>query len=85
MSARIRQLGLAFPVIGLFYLLSLGCGTQAPGAPDQDVVEGLVVGVNDARPRDGGVVIELKKVDWSTVILWVGSPYADPPPRRVVG
>lgn len=80
MNTRPRNLLTALPLIAMFYLLSLGCGSQAPATPEQGMVEGVVVDVNDARPRDGGVVIELKKVDWSTVILWVGSPYADPPP-----
>jgi hypothetical protein len=70
----------SLPLIGLFYLLSLGCESQAPPTPGEAMVEGTVVDVNHARARDGGVVIELRKVDWSTVILWVGSPYADPPP-----
>jgi hypothetical protein len=75
-----RFLLVALPLIAVFYLMSLGCGRQGPDTPEFEKIEGVVVDVNDARPRDGGVVIELKKVDWSTVILWVGSPYADPPP-----
>ena len=80
MSPRWQAYLVSLPLIGLFYLLSLGCGSQAPASPGEAVVEGTVVDVSDARARDGGVVIELRKVDWSTVILWVVSPYADPPP-----
>ena len=80
MARRWQTYLISLPLIGLFYLLSLGCGSQSPASPGEGIVEGTVVDVNDARARDGGVVIELRKVDWSTVILWVGSPYADPPP-----
>ena len=80
MKNRPLSLLAALPLVAMFYLLSLGCGTPTPASPDREVIEGTVVAVNDARARDGGVVIELKKVDWTTVILWVGSPYADPPP-----
>jgi hypothetical protein len=80
MSPRRRPFLGLLPLAALFYLFTLGCGDDPAVAPGEVAVEGTVVDVADARERDGGVVIELRKVDWSTVILWVGSPRTDPPP-----
>jgi hypothetical protein len=80
MNSRWRSFLFTLPLAAAFYLLTLGCGGETPAKPGEVVLEGTVVDVSDARARSGGVVIELRKVDWSTVILWIGSRYTDPSP-----